>query len=95
MMIKFRPEDCLVLVVDNVSKNLQLAMEILDSAGYATTCASSFKQAIERLKTANLDLILLDLMMPERGGIQLCQRLKSDDLYAHIPIIFLTNSKEK
>jgi len=95
MVIKFRPEDCLVLVVDNVSKNLQLAVEILDFAGYATTCASSVKQAIERVKTTNPDLILLDLMMPERGGIEVCKRLKSDTLYAHIPIIFVTASKEK
>ncbi|MFN9675329.1 MAG: diguanylate cyclase [Microcystis sp.] len=94
-MIKFRPEDCLVLVVDDVSKNLQLAVKILDSAGYATICASSVKQAIERVKTANPDLILLDLMMPEMGGIELCLRLKSDTLYAHIPITFVTDSKEK
>jgi CheY-like chemotaxis protein len=55
-------------VVDDVSKNLELAVKILDSAGYATICASSVKQAIERVKTDNFDLILLDLMMPERGG---------------------------
>ena len=61
-------QDCLVLVVDDVGKNLQLAVEILDSAGYATSFASSVKQAIERVKTDNFDLILLDLMMPERGG---------------------------
>ncbi|GBE76240.1 hypothetical protein myaer87_34670 [Microcystis aeruginosa NIES-87] len=67
-MIKFRTEDCLVLVVDDVSKNLQLAVKILDSAGYATIYANGVKQAIERVKSANFDLILLELMMPERGG---------------------------
>ena len=95
MMIKFRPEDCLVLVVDDVGKNLQLAVNILDSAGYTTTYASSVKQAIERVKTANPDLIILDLMMPDMTRIQLCRRLKSEILYAHIPIIFVTDSKEK
>ncbi|GCL53670.1 two-component response regulator [Microcystis aeruginosa NIES-3806] len=94
-MIKFRPQDCLVLVVDDVSKNLGLAVEILDSAGYETACASSFQQAIERVKTANPDLILLDLIMPKKRGLELCRRLKSDNLYAHIPIIFVTDSKEK
>lgn len=94
-MIKFRPQDCLVLVVDDVSKNLELAVEILDSAGYETACASSFQQAIERVKTANPDLILLDLIMPKKRGLELCRRLKSDNLYAHIPIIFVTDSKEK
>ena len=67
-MIKFRTEDCLVLVVDDVSKNLQLAVKILDSAGYATIYANGVKQAIEQVKSANFDLILLELMMPERGG---------------------------
>jgi diguanylate cyclase (GGDEF)-like protein len=95
MMIKFRPEDCLVLVVDDVGKNLQLAVNILDSAGYTTTYASSVKQAIERVKTANPDLIILDLMMPYMTRIELCRRLKSDILYAHIPIIFVTDSKKK
>lgn len=94
-MIKFRPQDCLVLLVDDVSKNLELALEILNSAGYATTCASSVKQAIERVKTANPDLIFLDLMMPKKRGLELCRRLKSDNLYAHIPIIFVTDSNKK
>ncbi|MFN6240063.1 MAG: diguanylate cyclase [Microcystis sp.] len=95
-MIKFRAEDCLILLVDDVGKNLQLAVNILDSAGYATIYASSVKQAIiERVETANPDLILLDLMMPEMGGIELCRRLKSNALYAHIPIIFVTDSEEK
>lgn len=94
-MIKFRPQDCLVLVVDDVSKNLELAMKILDSAGYETACASSFQKAIERVKTANPDLIILDLIMPKKRGLELCRRLKSDNLYTHIPIIFVTDSKEK
>ncbi|TRU37825.1 MAG: diguanylate cyclase [Microcystis aeruginosa Ma_MB_F_20061100_S20] len=94
-MIKFCPEDCLVLVVDDVGKNLQLAVKILDSAGYITTYANGFKQAIERVETTNPDLILLDLIMPDMEVIEFCRRLKSDTLYAHIPIIFVTDSKEK
>ena len=95
MMIKFPAEDCLILLVDDVGKNLQLAVKILDSAGYATTCASSVKQAIEQVKTANPDLIILDLMMQDMGVIEVCRRLKTDALYAHIPIIFVTDRKEK
>jgi CheY-like chemotaxis protein len=71
-MIKFRPEDCLVLVVDDVGKNIQLAVKILDSAGYTTIYANGVKQAIERVKTANPDLIILDLMMPDMEGLELC-----------------------
>lgn len=71
-MIKFRPEDCLVLVVDDVSKNLELAVKILDFADCATICANGVKQAMERVKNANPDLTILDLMMQNLGYIKLC-----------------------
>lgn len=67
---------------------------MLDEVGYATTFATSGKQAIERVKTANPDLILLDLMMPEINGLQVCEHLKADPLHAEIPIIFLTASND-
>ncbi|XDE61958.1 diguanylate cyclase [Arthrospira platensis BEA 1257B] len=90
----FQPENFLILIVDDVSKNLQVVGAMLDDVGYATTFATSGKQAIERVKTANPDLILLDLMMPEINGLQVCEHLKADPLYAEIPIIFLTVSNE-
>ncbi|ACK68648.1 response regulator receiver modulated diguanylate cyclase [Gloeothece citriformis PCC 7424] len=91
----FNPEDFLILIVDDISKNLQLVVEILDEVGYATTFAISGKQALERVKIAHPDLILLDLMMPEMNGLQVCEKLKSDANYAEIPIIFLTASDEQ
>lgn len=93
-MNSFQPENFLILIVDDVSKNLQVVGAMLDDAGYATTFATSGKQAIERVKTAHPDLILLDLMMPEINGLQVCEYLKADPLYAEIPIIFLTASNE-
>ncbi|MFO7088415.1 diguanylate cyclase response regulator [Arthrospira platensis PCC 7345] len=90
----FQPENFLILIVDDVSKNLQVVGAMLDDVGYATTFATSGKQAIERVKTANPDLILLDLMMPEINGLQVCEHLKADPLYAEIPIILLTASNE-
>ncbi len=89
------PEDNLILVVDDVSKNLQLIIEILDEAGYSTTFANSGKQAIERVKSASPDLILLDLMMPEMNGLEVCKYIRSQAIYEYIPIIFLTASNEK
>jgi diguanylate cyclase (GGDEF)-like protein len=94
-MIDFQAGDFLILVVDDTSRNLQLVIEILDNAGYATTFASNGKQAIERAKKAKPDLILLDLMMPEIGGLEVCRILKEDPELAGIPIIFLTASNEK
>ncbi len=94
-MKDFNPEEFLILVVDDLSKNIQLLMEILDEVGYSTTFALSGKQAMERLGKIKPDLILLDLMMPEINGIQLCEIIKSDRITAAIPIIFLTASNEE
>ncbi|MEL4894347.1 GGDEF domain-containing response regulator [Crocosphaera sp. Alani8] len=90
----FDPEKFLILIVDDIRKNLQLLIEILDTVGYRTTFALSGKQAIERLKGTKPDLILLDLMMPEINGIEVCKRLQQDENTAKIPIIFLTAATE-
>ncbi|MUH01409.1 diguanylate cyclase [Scytonema sp. UIC 10036] len=94
-MTLFHPEDCLILVVDDVSKNLQVIVEILQTKDYEATVASSGQQALERVKAAKPDLILLDLMMPEMNGLEVCEKLKADPEFAEIPIIFLTASTEQ
>ncbi|MBD3562437.1 response regulator, partial [Planktothrix sp. FACHB-1355] len=68
---------------------------MLENAGYDTTFATSGQQALERVQTAQPDLILLDLMMPGMNGLQVCQKLKADPKLCEIPIIFLTASNEK
>ena len=93
-MLLFKPEDCLILVVDDVRQNLQVIGEILELAGYETTFALSGQQALSRVEAAHPDLILLDLMMPEISGLEVCKILKEDPGYQEIPIIFLTASNE-
>ncbi len=94
LLESFKPENFLILVVDDMRKNLQLLIEILDTYGYGTTFAISGKQALERVKMTEPDLILLDLMMPEINGIEVCKILKEDENTAHIPVIFLTAASE-
>jgi len=89
------PEDCLILVVDDIKENLQLIAEVLENVGYGTTFATNGLQALERLKNVKADLILLDLMMPEMNGLELCERIKSDQTLADIPVIFLTASDQQ
>jgi diguanylate cyclase (GGDEF)-like protein len=91
----FEPQSFLILVVDDVTKNLQLVMEILEQIGYETTFATGGKKALERVETVKPDLILLDLMMPDMGGLEVCEILKADPRYQKIPIIFLTASNEQ
>lgn len=90
----FKPEDFLILVVDDVSKNLQVIGAMLDQVGYSTTFATSGQQALDRITKAKPDLILLDLMMPEINGLQVCEKLKAEPQNQEIPIIFLTASDE-
>lgn len=94
-MKQFNPEDFLILVVDDISQNLQVIGEILEKIGYDTTFATSGEQAIERVQSAQPDLILLDLMMPIMNGLEVCKKLKNNPKFEEIPIIFLTASNEK
>lgn len=93
-MKPFKPEEYLILIVDDVSQNLQLMGKMLEQEGYETTFATSGEQALDRVKTAHPDLILLDLMMPGINGIEVCKKLKANPDFCQIPIIFLTASNE-
>jgi CheY-like chemotaxis protein len=80
-----------ILVVDDESSNIDVAAGHLSST-YRIIAAKSGKQAIQIINAhyQKIDLILLDIMMPEVDGYQVCQTLKGNDKTAHIPIIFLT-----
>lgn len=89
------PEESVILIVDDLKQNLKLLNIILESAHYQTSLALSGKDALERLKVLNPDLILLDLMMPDINGLEVCRRIKSSPEYEDIPVIFLTASVEE
>jgi len=91
----FAPESFLILVVDDIAENLKVVGDMLEMEGYGVTFAISGQQALDRVKTARPDLILLDLMMPEMDGLQVCEILKANANFTEIPIIFLTASHEQ
>ncbi|MEI7670947.1 MAG: two-component system response regulator [Deltaproteobacteria bacterium] len=78
-----------VLVVDDTPANLSLLTNLLRER-YRVKVASSGAKALELATTAPPDLILLDIMMPEMDGYEVCRRLKDDTRTLRIPIIFLT-----
>jgi two-component system sensor histidine kinase/response regulator len=88
------PDRSLILVVDDVSKNLQVVGTLLRREGYRFAPATSGPQALERVRVERPDLILLDLMMPDMDGLEVCRRLKADPHTQRVPIIFLTASNE-
>ncbi|MBD1875663.1 diguanylate cyclase [Nodosilinea sp. FACHB-131] len=90
----FEPDQCLIMAVDDVPANLKILQKVLDVVGYRTTFATRGQQVLDRLNDVKPDLILLDLMMPEMSGINVCAQLKQNPTTAHVPIIFLTASHE-
>ncbi len=84
----------LILIVDDIPKNLQLLSSILSAEGYQIAFASNGLQALSVLETTKPDLILLDIMMPELDGYEVCKRLKENNDTKDIPVIFLTGRVE-
>jgi len=82
-------EDKILLVDDNTT-NLQLLHETLDGLGYKLLIAKNGKTALAIAQKTGPSLILLDIMMPEMDGYEVCRRLKADKKTAYIPIIFIT-----
>lgn len=79
-----------VLVVDDVTDNIQIAMNLLNQQPYSLSYATSGQDVLNLLEHNQYDLILLDIMMPEIDGYELCRRIQSRPDYNHCPIIFLT-----
>ena len=78
-----------VLVVDDAPANLSLLAGLLQ-ADYRVKLAASGAKALELVRRARPDLVLLDIMMPEMDGYEVCQRLKADPATRAIPVLFLT-----
>jgi class 3 adenylate cyclase/ActR/RegA family two-component response regulator len=79
-----------ILIVDDSQNNLSLLDRILSKRGYQVRVASSGKFALEAVELAQPDLILLDIMMPDMDGYEVCRRLKAEESTRGIPIIFLS-----
>lgn len=84
-----------ILIVDDNPHNLQLLGNTLKANGYYPLFAKSAHQAFKVLQEKTPQLILLDIMMPEIDGFEVCQRLKADDNTKDIPVIFLTAYADK
>jgi len=80
--------------VDDIPKNIELAANILRTKDYNITFAKSGFLALEKVQSIDFDLILLDIMMPQMDGFEVCKLLKSDPDTKNIPIIFLTAKSE-
>lgn len=85
----------LILAIDDVIDNLQIISHMLEPENYRTTFAQSGREGIKRALNVQPDLILLDLMMPELDGLQVCEILKKNPKTRDIPIIFITANHDR
>ena len=83
-----------VIVVDDTPANLQLLTGMLKERGYKVRPVPSGKLALQAAKNDPPDLILLDIMMPEMDGYEVCERLKADDKLKEISVIFISALNE-
>ncbi|MDZ8031266.1 MAG: EAL domain-containing protein [Nostoc sp. DedQUE08] len=79
-----------ILIVDDMADNLRVLSSILTREGYNVRKALNWQMALTATQTLLPDLILLDIMMPEVDGYEICQTFKAWDLTADIPVIFIS-----
>lgn len=84
-----------IMVVDDHSLTRQLAIDLLHLEGYEVREAAGGAIALEIASQDNLDLILLDVAMPEMDGIEVCRQLKQNQQTSHIPVVFMTLAEDR
>ena len=83
-------KNCKILIVDDEERHLEILTIVLENE-YSVITASSGTEALRIAPEANPDLILLDVMMPDMLGYEVCRKLKADKRTRHIPVIFITS----
>ena len=83
-----------IIVVDDTPANLQLLSGMLKERGYKVRPVPSGKLALQAAKNDPPDLILLDIMMPDMDGYEVCERLKADEKLRDISVIFISALNE-
>ncbi|MFN2629122.1 MAG: response regulator, partial [Gaiellaceae bacterium] len=88
-----RPET--ILVVDDLPQNVRLLEAVLTPRGYVVATAASGREALERVGAGPVDLVLLDIVMPEMDGYAVCRALRADPSTQFLPVVMITASGEQ
>lgn len=79
-----------ILTVDDDPMNRDMLSRRLEKLGYQVTDAGTGREALQKLKDGNFDLVLLDILMPDLDGFQTLEFMKADPRLRHVPVIMLT-----
>lgn len=94
-MNRFSGDSGTILVVDDELANVQVVGSMLATFGYDLMVAQDGEQAVERVKAKTPDLVLLDILMPGKSGLEVCRELHAMKDLEGVPIIFLSADDEK
>ena len=79
-----------ILIVDDDLESLKLISLMLQRRGYEVTAAQSGEQALSKIENENPNLIILDVMMPDMDGYEVCRHLRANPQTSHLPVIMFT-----
>src|SRR5262245_33689426 len=85
-----RPAHCTILVVDDFEPNRQTLVRYLKLEGHSAVVAENGVQALVRLREQPVDMILLDIVMPEMDGYAVLEQLRADPALRHIPVVVIS-----
>jgi adenylate cyclase len=85
----------LILVVDDLPQNVRLLDAVLSPRGYEVVPAGSGEEALALLAERPPDLVLLDILMPEMDGYEVCRRIRKDPATAFLPVVMITASGDQ
>lgn len=89
-----KEEAPLIFIIDDIAKNLQLLGSVLRKEGYRVAATADSRQVLQSAIKLKPEVILLDVMMPELNGFEVCKQLKEHPETKEIPVIFLTGKTE-
>ena len=82
--------DMQILVVEDNERNMKLFRDVLESSGYRTLEATTGERAVELVVEHCPDLVLMDIQLPDIGGVEALSRLRADTRTASLPVVALT-----
>src|SRR6266508_3316948 len=84
-----------ILIVDDTSQNIRLLEAVLAPRGYKLITATSGPEALDKIASEQLDLILLDIVMPGMDGYEVCRRVRANPATRLLPVVMITASGDQ
>jgi len=79
-----------ILVVDDEPDIVRVIVKIMQSRGHEVDTAADGPEALEQIKDARPDVVILDLNLPKMDGFEVCKRIKDDPATKHIPVVMMS-----